>query len=260
MGAIQAIFKFLVFVLVGIFGPLDNRVRALLKFRRLTPLEKYKWATFWASILRWNFGIRVHVDGGRIDPESQILISNHLGYLDIISFLKLSSMNFVSKADVEKWPLVGWLADSAGTLFLNRDKKSDIPKVLNSFEEILDSGSRVIFFPEGTSSGGHDVLPFHSSLFHLAAKNEWRIQTLAIYFKIPEECEGEASERVCYWGDMEFVDHFKQMILLPRIDCHIYINDSIYCGKNRKLLAAELNQVVSDNLDKLKSGLMKITK
>ncbi len=259
MRKFHAIFKFLVFVFVGIIGPLDSRFRSFLKLRKLNPREKYQWATLWAAVLRWNFGIRVHNYGGNINPDAQLLVSNHLGYLDIISFLKLCPMNFVSKSDVEEWPLVGWLADCAGTLFLNREKKSDIPKVLNSFNQVLESRSRVIFFPEGTSSGGSSVLPFHSSLFHLAAKNEWVIQTLAIKFTIPKKCEGSASERVCYWGDMEFVDHFKQMILLPRIDCHIYINESVYSGKNRKVLAADLNMVVSKNLDNLKSLIYEST-
>lgn len=191
--------------------------------------------------------------GGQLRDEAQVIVSNHLGYLDIICFLRAGAMNFVSKYGVKEWPLVGALAKSAGTLFLRREKRGDIPRVLASFDQIIDSGSRVIFFPEGTSSGGESVLPFHSSLFQMAAQKRWKIQTAAIYFEIGENDPGEASERVCYWGDMEFVPHFKQMMFLDRIECHIYIRDEIFCDDNRKALASQLHEVVSENLTELKS-------
>lgn len=227
----------------------------MLRGGRYTPLDHAHWAVFWARVLRWNFGIRMHIHGKLLDG-SQVLVSNHLGYLDIITFLAAGPVNFVSKADVEKWPLVGGLARSAGTLFLKREKKADIPRVIEAFAGVAASGSRVIFFPEGTSSPGNEVLKFHASLFDLPAREKWNIQPAAIYYTIPGGTAGDTASRICYWGDMEFVPHFREMIRIPSMDCHIVLGDRTFCGSNRKELAAELHHEVDRLFGKLRSDAL----
>lgn len=249
----RSITRFLVFLFVGIVGPADGKIRSFFLGSRYTPAKKYEWAKLWSRILCWNFGVRIITHGKRVHPDAQVIISNHLGYLDILCFIQLGTMNFVSKADVKDWPLVGGLTSNAGTLYLKREKKSDIPRVLRSFQKIVDSGSRVIFFPEGTSSGGESVLPFHSSLFQVPAQNEWKIQTAAIKYKLPNNSALDPSEKVCYWGDMEFVPHFKELLKLPQIDCHIFFKEDLYSGSDRKDLALKLHKEVQSNLNELKS-------
>lgn len=247
MATLHSILRFLVFVLVGLIGPLHSWLRKISRpaSHPYSPLNHTQWAQFWALILRWNCGMRMHLYGSLL-PESQVVVANHLGYLDILAFLAGGGMNFVSKSDVGGWPLLGNLARSAGTIFLNRESKMDLPRVMSRFSGVIESGSRVIFFPEGTSSDGREVLPFHSSLFEIPAKEGWRIQPAAIYYVLGSGVEGHASTRVCYWGDMEFVPHFRQLLRIPRIECHIRFGSGTVSGTNRKSLCAEVEKEVRE--------------
>lgn len=238
--------RFLVFVFVGIVGPMDSLVRRMVMSCAggYTSRHRAGWAIFWARVLTWNFGFRVYIHGRRDPGSSQVIVSNHLSYMDILCYLAAGEMNFVSKADVRSWPLVSGLAVSAGTLFLRREKKADIPRVIEAFASVIRSGSRVIFFPEGTSSGGEEVLPFHSSLFDLPARERWKIQPSAIFYSIPGETSEFVAQKVCYWGDMEFLPHFLQLMRIGRVDCHIVFGDNIISGDNRKALAAQLHDEV----------------
>ena len=89
---------------------------------------------------------------------------------------------FVSKADVKSWPLVSRLVDAAGTLYLEREKKRDALRVVHAVAAALAAGQMVAIFPEGTTSTGHGLLPFHANLLQAAISTETPVQPLALRF------------------------------------------------------------------------------
>jgi 1-acyl-sn-glycerol-3-phosphate acyltransferase len=101
---------------------------------------------------------------------------------------------FVSKADVKSWPLVSRLVDAAGTLYLEREKKRDALRVVHAVAAALAGGEVVAIFPEGTTSTGHGLLPFHANLLQAAIATATPVQPVALRYADAAHAVSEAVE------------------------------------------------------------------
>ncbi len=140
-------------------------------------------------------------------PTSGLLVSNHLSYLDVLVLSALAPAVFIAKREVKRWPILGWLATLAGTVFVDRRKRMQTLIVCQQSKSILDRGVTLVLFPEGTSSDGKSVLPFRSSLFEPVAKGTHKY----------ELHDGDVGEEVCYWKNMTFVPHLLDLLTTERI-------------------------------------------
>ncbi len=178
-----------------------------LLMRLAPPSRGAAWSIvrFWAKGVARLLGMRIVVEGAPPRPPF-LLVSNHLGYVDIVAYLATLDATFLSKIEVGAWPFVGMLARGVGTLFIDRERRRDLPRVASDIECTLASGRGVIVFPEGTSSGGDAVLPFRPATFEAAARLRVPVAVACLE---PETGPGEphAREAVCWWGDMEFAPH-----------------------------------------------------
>jgi 1-acyl-sn-glycerol-3-phosphate acyltransferase len=109
-------------------------------------------------------GIRVRV-AGRPLLDKVMFAANHVSWLDILALGGASRAGFVSKDDVEQWPAVGWMAGLNGTIYVARQARRDVQHQADRLRQALAAGRAVALFPEGTTDGGHEVLPFRASLF-----------------------------------------------------------------------------------------------
>ena len=137
-------------------------------------------------------------------PKAGLLVSNHMSYLDILAICSAAPAVFVSKADVRRWPLFGWLAALGGTVFIERERRTHVGEVNREIEDALAGGALVVVFPEGTSSDGTDVLPFRASLLEPALRGGHEITTAWLHYELTD---GDAKQEVCYWGDHTFFPH-----------------------------------------------------
>jgi lyso-ornithine lipid O-acyltransferase len=108
-------------------------------------------------------GLDVRVEG-RALASDVLFLSNHVSWLDILVMAGATGTAFVSKAEVKAWPLVGWLASLNDTVFVERSARSGVRGQADALRAALASGRAVALFPEGTTEGGHVVLPFRASL------------------------------------------------------------------------------------------------
>lgn len=183
-------------------------------------------------------GFRREVVG--VVPRTGVVVSNHLGYLDIAVLAACGPMVFVSKAEVARWPLLGALARCGGTLFLRREQRSHVAEVADALRPIIDSGTVVALFPEGTSSGGDSVLPFRSSLLEPAASRGWPVTPAWLTYEI-HPAEGTLSEDVAYWRDMTFAPHFLNLLAKTSIVARVHFGDPVIGVGDRKELARRLH-------------------
>ncbi len=189
-------------------------------------------------------------------PPTGLIASNHLGYLDIIALGATLPSTFVSKSDVRYWPIVGFLSTWAGTIYLNRRKKTDVAKVGRQVAAHLNEGRRVIVFPEGTSSDGSQILPFHSSLFSPAVSTKSPITPCHLSYSEPGN---QAEQTVCYWGDMLFLTHFLNLLTLESIHATIVFGEALPSESTRKELAKQtFDQVVDLSLRSNNQNLSRI--
>ena len=254
MAFIRASLKLIAIALAnfGFYGLLVVSSGLLVPWRRLSGDERGSglWRTrifhAWGRAMARLLGMRIEVEGRPPEPPF-VLVSNHLGYVDVILLASCLRCVFVSKAEVRDWPVVGRLCASVDTLFIQRESKRDIPRVVQSIEEVLAGGRGVVLFPEGTSSGGDAVLRFRPALLEAAARAELPVHCAAIGYRTPPG-HAVASEVVCWWRDMPFASHVWKLLALPGFDARICFSSETVRDSDRKVLADRLQREVERQL------------
>ncbi len=198
----------------------------------------------WGRGCLWLFGGRLEVTG---TPPARpfLLISNHLSYMDVLVIAAAAPARFLSRADVANWPGIGPIARSAGTLFIDRATKRDLPRVIGQVQAAFETGSGVVFFPEGTSSGGAEVLPFKASLFEFAAQGGIPVHCASLAYERPLH-RAPAAESVCWWREMTFGDHAFGLLLRPGFTARLAFAKEPVTADERKQLAARTEAVVRE--------------
>ncbi len=152
-------------------------------------------------------GLRICTIGKAMQMPGGV-VANHSTWLDIFVLNAVQKVLFVSKAEVAKWPLIGMIARSVGTVFIER-KQTDALKQKDTFQERLGAGHRLLFFPEGTSTDGRRVLPFKPTLFAAffapEVQNDVWIQAVTVAYFAPD---GRDERYYGWWGDADFFPHF----------------------------------------------------
>src|SRR5262245_13416247 len=200
----------------------------------------HSWCRFACRVL----GIRIRTHGSM--PSSGLLVSNHLSYLDIVVLSSIRPCVFVAKRDVANWPLFGWLAHAAGTIFVDRQRRCSSPKVVKRIRDAITRGSMVVLFPEGTSSDGSTVLPFKSALLESAVQLRSPIAAASIEYALDD---GSVGEEICYWRDMTLVPHLLNLLCKREIRANYAFSPASVRAGNRKEIARELrDEIVSIRL------------
>jgi len=174
-------------------------------------------------------------------PLKGLLVSNHLGYLDILVLSAMAPAVFIAKSEVKRWPIFGWFAILGGTLFVRRGKRSDVARLNREVAQALDAGALVVLFPEGTSSDGRDVLPFKSSLLEPVTRLNHPLSVACIRYSLPD---GDVGEDVCYWGDMTLAPHLVNLFSKSRISATVSFVRLERGPNSRKELARSLHSQV----------------
>lgn len=117
--------------------------------------------------------IKVQVSGAPETGRQVFYVGNHLSYLDIPAIGSVIRGSFVAKNDVEGWPVFGFLSKLQQTAFISRSR-ADATREKDVLDRYVSEGKSLIFFPEGTSTDGRSVLPFKSSLFSIALRDQVR--------------------------------------------------------------------------------------
>jgi 1-acyl-sn-glycerol-3-phosphate acyltransferase len=196
------------------------------------------WAHGSACIL----GMRVRVEG--VAPAAPcLLVANHLSYIDVVTIWCATGGSFIAKSEVASWPLIGALGRIAQTLFIDRDRKRDVTRLLGEIERTLARGESVILFGEGTSTRGDRVLPFKSSLFEVAARDAQPVACASLFYAT--QSGAPPSElAVCWWGDMTFADHAYGLMKLRGFDATLrFAAEPVSC-RDRKELALRAHAAV----------------
>ncbi|HWI12312.1 MAG TPA: lysophospholipid acyltransferase family protein [Burkholderiaceae bacterium] len=154
----------------------------LLRFRGLDAAQRHARIRWWSTKLLRLMGIAMRVEG-TVHVGAVLLVANHVSWLDISALhAVVPQARFVSKADIRAWPLLSRLADAADTLYLERERKRDALRVVHLVAQALSAGQTVAVFPEGTTSDGRTLLPFHANLLQAAIATGVPVQPVALRF------------------------------------------------------------------------------
>ena len=234
-------------ILIGLVGMLVLRVIEWPLFGARRPVTPYITTLVCRASLFF-IGLKVVLEGEPM-KEHGAVVCNHSSWLDIFACNAFQRIYFVSKFEVIRWPLIGQLAQVVGTVFIERNPlKAGKQKLL--FKKRLMAGHKLLFFPEGTSTNGQQVLPFKSTLFAAffeeCLKETCFIQPVAVYYDAPV---GKDSRFYCWWGDMSFASHlihtlscFQRGTLYIKFAQPLAVKESV----SRKTLATSTQEIVEE--------------
>lgn len=212
-----------------------------------------------AHIRRWSeqllriCGVRVRtlVPAGVHDEEAALIVCNHVSWLDIFVINARAPCRFVAKADIRDWPLIGWLCEQAGTVFIARGRQRDVRRIFQGLVDSVRAGERVAFFPEGTTAPPGVILPFHANLFEAAIEAGVPVHPYALRYVDAQDRLHPAAD---FSGDMTFVKSvltilarrnlIAEVSLLPAIDTQ---------GTHRRELAATARSRIAEALGTVQS-------
>lgn len=213
-------------------------------------INRTPWARF---CFRWGcrcLGLNIHQHGAPSDT-TVLFVSNHISWSDIPILGSLAPIRFLSKAEVGQWPVIGWLAQQAGTLFIRRGG-GQARQVRHQIVDNLQAGENVLVYPEGTTSAGLTVLPFHGLLLKAAPESRTPIQPVTIAYRR----NGRPDHVAPFIGNDEFHTHLLRMLRQPSAQVDVVFHppmhpsDQVSTGE----FTARLRETVLDGLTRVYNG------
>ena len=233
-------------VLRAVLHALHGLGLVLLRFRWLGPAARQARIAWWAARLLQVLGLRLQV-AGELRPGAKLLVANHVSWLDIMAVHAICpEARFVSKADVQHWPLVSRLVAAANSLYLQREQRRDALRVVHQMAQALQSGDTVAVFPEGTTGQGHCLLPFHANLLQAAVATAVPVQPLVLRYSDLTQAYSAAA---LYMGETTLAQSLWRLACAEGLCVHLEVLPAVATRHaDRRALAAHLRELIAAEL------------
>lgn len=217
------------------------------KFPKLDRAGRLRAMQQWAAkLLRI---LQVEVDCKHPVPVDMatLCVSNHLSWLDILVLQSLMPGVFVAKAQVRRWPVIGSMARACATIFVERSSARSTHAMVDSAAAALRQGYTVLAFPEGTSSDGADLAPFHANIFEGAVRVRTPVQPVTLRYVATET--GAPSEAALFTGDMTLLTSLRNVLRTSNLRVQVHLGDSLpVAGQTRRTLCHQAHQAIRGQL------------
>ncbi|CAL93471.1 lysophospholipid acyltransferase family protein [Azoarcus olearius] len=195
----------------------------------------------WSRRLLRTVGVEVRIEGAAVAPGA-LLVANHISWLDIYAINSLTPSAFVSKAEVRDWPVIGWLAARSETVFLRRGSRGHARIINGEIAALLDAGRNVAIFPEGTTSDGNRVLPFHAALLQAAVESAHPVQPVAVSY---HDADGRRTTAAAYDGELSLGACLGNIVSHRRLQVRIRVGAAIdTAGADRKTVCRDARAAI----------------
>jgi len=229
---------------------------------RLNKRASMRVAQVWHRLVCRLIGIRVRVTGAPAAERPLLLLANHSSWLDITVLAAVAPVSFVAKAEVARWPLIGFLARTQRTVFVDRQRRHATGEKADEVAGRLSNGDIMVLFAEGTSTDGNSVLPFRSALVGAAQRaienGSATVQPVAIaYQRVHGLPIGRQHRHLVAWfGSGDLLPHLKRVLSEGGIDVHVVFGPPHSLGPcdDRKLVTREAGELVRRLVAVLNAG------
>lgn len=210
--------------LVALAGPWKRQQRRL----------RIRIADFWLSGALRFIGVHVRIVG---QPQTGAVLfaANHVTWMDILVLSSVCGARFVAKAEVGSWPLLGWFAKEGGTVFIRRGDNASFTAVVERMRAELAQGERLILFPEGTTSNGHELRRFRSRLFAAASDPGVWVQPVGLRYA----GTGDASEKIPFVGDETIFANLWRVLSLRAVEAEMVFFEPLPASRHAPKELAE---------------------
>lgn len=185
--------------------------------------RQQRWSQFFMGRLSNALPFRISVHG-QLPERPMLWVSNHVSWTDIALLGQLTPLSFLSKAEVRNWPVAGWLAAKAGSLFIRRGA-GDSPLIRQQMTRHLQQPLALLMFPEGTTTDGRTVRTFHGRLLAAAIDSNVALQPVAIRYLR----NGQADPIAPFIGDDDLLSHLLRLFTHECGDVEIHLLEPIEC-------------------------------
>jgi 1-acyl-sn-glycerol-3-phosphate acyltransferase len=225
--------------IAALFFPFQGRERRRFEIQR------------WARQLLAIAAVRLHVHGAIADATPLMLVANHVSWLDIFAIQSICPVRFVAKTETRSWPLVGWLSERAGTLFIHQARLRDTHRINTLVADAMRAGDVFAFFPEGTTTDGSRLLKFHASLLAPALEADAAVQPVAIRY---EREDGTLCTGAAFDGERSLMDTVMSITAEPHIDAHVWFAPTLQsAGRRRREVAEHAREIILRMLSSTRS-------
>ncbi|HEY0821981.1 MAG TPA: lysophospholipid acyltransferase family protein [Rhizobacter sp.] len=183
-------------------------LRCAFIFPFVSPAQRLWQTGRWCGQVARALGMQIE-SSGRSHDGPALIVANHISWLDILAINAVHPARFVSKADVKRWPVLGWLIGCGGTLFIERERKRDALRVVHQIAASLKQGDTIAMFPEGTTGDGSTLLPFHANLLQAAISTDAMIQPIALRYV---DADSVPSQAVVWVGDATLAQSLRKVV------------------------------------------------
>lgn len=210
-------------------------------FPRLSAEQREMRVQVWSLQFLALWGIHLKVLGQPVLNGPALMVSNHISWLDISVIHAARHCRFVAKSDIRQWPLIGTLATGSGSLYIERTSRKDALRMVKDMADAMKDGDVVAVFPEGTTSDGRDILPFHANLIQSAILADAPVQPMSL--KFIDAATGETSFAPCYIGDDTLIGSIWRTLTASRIIAVVHFGELQFAnGRDRRAWAQDLRQ------------------
>ena len=222
-----------------------------------------KVAQLWQRFVCFLIGLRVTVTGAPAGERPLLLLANHTSWLDIPVLAGVAPLSFIAKSEVAAWPIVGFLARTQRTVFVERDRRHATGAQADEVAGRLSKGDIIVLFAEGTSSDGNKVLPVRSALVGAAQRaiadgGAATVQPVAIAYRkmLGLPLGRQHRPRVAWYGGTDLLPHLKRVLSEGGIDVHVVFGPPhrLAADDDRKAVTREAGELVRRIVSALNAG------
>ncbi|HUW51627.1 MAG TPA: lysophospholipid acyltransferase family protein [Sulfuricella sp.] len=232
-----------------VFHLLAGVLKAALLYPGAGRAKRIEMVRRWSARVLAILNIRLAVKGKAPDISASgvVFVANHISWLDIYLLNTVCPVRFVSKSEVRTWPVIGWLAVRVGTLFIERARRHDTARANQEVADAVRQGDCVAMFPEGTTSNGTLLRPFHASLLQSAIDGDAMIWPVAIRYM---NRDGSLNLTPAYVDDMSFGESMSRILAEPELMAEVTFLEPLSAqGRSRRELAVLSETAIANALN-----------
>jgi 1-acyl-sn-glycerol-3-phosphate acyltransferase len=239
LAVIQLVLGSIALVATAILSPFQRTRRAVIAF-----LQK-----LWGRLCCRVMNIRIQCEGTTGNSGGALLVSNHIGSVDIFVLAACFHVSFVSKSDVRSWPVIGLLTRLAGTIFIDRARKTQVMGMVREISDRLRAGFHVAVFPEGGATPGNQVEHFKSSAFEAAVQAGSSVIPVMIRYYD----DGEPSV-ACWPEGITFMESMVRLLKHPRLNVLVWVFPAVTGVDDRRIMADKSQALISKKFEETKAS------
>lgn len=231
-------------LVIALFHLLGGYCAIRFCFKHWSVARRHQAVQVWSATLLASLGVQLSAAGQVPTAGPLLLVCNHLSWLDILVLHAQLPCSFIAKAELHRWPVVGAMSAAAGTIFIERESRRDAMRVVHRMAAGLGDGQILAIFPEGTTSHGDNVLPFHANLLQAAIAANAPVQVLALTYL---DAKTRQPSRIPHFvGDEFFLVSVWRTLCATGLTANVrWGGTSHHEGRSRRAWAADLHQQAS---------------